>query len=241
MGSVACSPTLPPATVPAQPDPTFEPLKIALQAYIDLTQADRKLAAQEAEKVPGKDVPAAGAEQSVRARQNLLADALRTRLRSNAREGDLVTAPMATAIRREIANAFNTPKRDLLFDELAEQNTTPANTAFPSVNERVDAPRVPPRLIEVLPPLPKQLEYDFVGRTLILRDVDADVVVDFLREALPAQTAAGVPTVPPAPLVGGTTSPLPMPSIRGGTILALMGDSGSGDVPQQAVAQAMLT
>jgi hypothetical protein len=32
-----------------------------------------------------------------------------------------------------------------------------------------------------------------------------------------------------------------MPSIRGGTIFALMGDSGSGDVPQQQVADAMVT
>jgi hypothetical protein len=32
-----------------------------------------------------------------------------------------------------------------------------------------------------------------------------------------------------------------MPSVRGGTVFALMGDSGSGDRPRQAVAQAMLT
>ena len=32
-----------------------------------------------------------------------------------------------------------------------------------------------------------------------------------------------------------------MPSIRGGTVFAIMGDSGSGDQAQQAVAQAMLT
>ena len=39
----------------------------------------------------------------------------------------------------------------------------------------------------------------------------------------------------------GATSPLPMPQIRGGTVFAIMGDSGSGDQAQQAVAQAMLT
>jgi predicted phosphodiesterase len=47
--------------------------------------------------------------------------------------------------------------------------------------------------------------------------------------------------VSPVRLSAGTTSPLPMPSIRGGTVLAVMGDSGSGDEPQQAIAQAMLT
>mgnify|MGYP000499906323 CR=1 FL=1 len=32
-----------------------------------------------------------------------------------------------------------------LLDDLAEQNTTPANTRTPELNQRLDAPRVPPR------------------------------------------------------------------------------------------------
>lgn len=239
--SVACSPTLPPTTVPAQPDPTFEPFKTALQAYVDQTQPFRKAAAQEAEKVPGKAAADAGAEQSVRTRQNLLADALRTRLRPNAKQGDLVTQATAAAITRDVQKAFNTPKRDLLLDELAEQNGTPANAGTPTVNQRLDAPRVPPRLMESLPPLPKQLEYDFVGRTLVVRDVDADVVVDYVPNVLPVEAPAPQPEAAATPQPAGATSPLPMPSIRGGTVFALMGDSGSGDQAQQAVAQAMLT
>ena len=237
----ACSPTLPPTTVPAQPDATFEPFKRALQTYVDQTQPFRKVAAQEAEKVPGKATADAGAEQSVRARQSSLADALRTKLRPNAKQGDLVTADTAAAIAGEIQKAFNTPKRDLILDELAEQNGTPANAAAPTVNQRLDAPRVPPRLMEILPPLPKQLEYDFVGRTLVVRDVDADVVVDFVPNALPELAPAPIPAAAAKPLPPGATSPLPMPSIRGGTVFALMGDSGSGDQAQQAVAQAMIT
>src|SRR5205809_6539871 len=98
----ACSPTLPPATVPTQPDPTFDPFKQALQAYVDQTQPFRKVAAQQAEKVPGKAEAAAGAEQSVRTRQDSLADALRTKLRPNAKQGNLVPPAMAEAITREI-------------------------------------------------------------------------------------------------------------------------------------------
>jgi hypothetical protein len=191
--------------------------------------------------VPGKATASAGAEQSVRARQSSLADALRTKLRPNARQGDLVTPQMATAITAEIQKAFSTPKRDLILDELAEQNQTPANAPTPIVNQQLVAPRVPPRLIEILPPLPKQLEYDFVGRTLVVRDVDADVVVDFISNALPAQAPAGPPAAAATPIAPGATSPLAMPSIRGGTVFGIMGDSGSGDQAQQAVAQAMLT
>src|SRR4051812_22501012 len=237
----ACSPTLPPTTVPTQPDPAFEPFTHALQTYVDQTQPFRKTAAQQAESVPGKATAGTGAEQSVRTRQNSLADALRTKLRADAKQGDLVTADIAAAITGEIKKAFDTPKRDLILDELAEQNGTPANAATPAINQQLVAPRVPPRLMEVLPPLPKQLEYDFVGRTLVVRDVDADVVVDFIPDALPELAPAATPAAAAKPVPPGATSPLPMPQIRGGTVFAIMGDSGSGDEAQQAVAQAMLT
>src|SRR5437773_9286641 len=155
--SASCSPTLPPTTVPVQPDPTFEPFKAALQTYVDQTQPFRKVAAQAAEKVPGKATPAPAAEESVRTRQNTLADALRTQLRTNAKQGDLFQTPAATAIKRQLTTAFGGAQRDLLLDELAEQNSTPANTRTPIINQRLEAPRVPPRVMEILPPLPKQL------------------------------------------------------------------------------------
>ena len=237
----SCSPTLPPAIVPAQPDPTFEPFKTALQAYVDLTQPSRKIAAQEAERVPGKAEPDTGAEESVRTRQGSLADALRTKLRPAAKPGDLVSAPMAAAIRREIQRAFDTPRRALILDDLADQNSTPALSGTPVVNERLDAPRVPPRLMALLPPLPKQLEYDFIGRTLVIRDVDADVVVDYVLNALPTLAPPAPQALAAKPMPPGAVSPLPMPQIRFGTVFALMGDSGSGDQAQEAVAQAMLT
>src|SRR5438067_10051716 len=221
----ACSPTLPPTAVPAQPSPSYEPFKTALQTYVDQTQPYRKQAAQEAEKVPGKAAPNAGAEQSVRTRQNALADALRSRLRPNAKQGDLFTPTVAGEILKELQSMFSSPQRDLLLDELAEQNNTPANAPTPAINQRLEAPRVPPRLIEVLPPLPKQLEYDFAGRALVLRDIDADVVVDFIPDALPAPMPVAVPRESAAkPLPPGATSPLPMPGFRGGRIFVMMGD-----------------
>jgi hypothetical protein len=99
---------------------------------------------------------------------------------------------------------------------------------------------VPPLLVELLPPLPPQLEYDFAGRTLIVRDVDADVVVDYLPNALPEQAPAGVATTPPT-RTEGTAPVLPLPDLRGGTVFAVIGDAGSGNMPQSEVAQSMLT
>jgi hypothetical protein len=44
---------------------------------------------------------------------------------------------------------------------------------------------VPPTLLLNLPVLPKGLEYRITGHTLSLRDTDANMVVDYLPDALP--------------------------------------------------------
>jgi hypothetical protein len=237
----ACGPHLPPVEAPSQPNPTFDPLRDALQRYVEQTQPYRREAAQAQDNTPGRSAPTPSAAAALRTRQSVLAEALRTRLRPQARQGEIFTAAVADALRHEIEAIFASERRDLILDDLAEQNTTPARAGPPVINQRLEAPRLPPRLSESLPPLPKQLEYDFAGRTLILRDVDADVVVDFLPDALPV-IAPSAPAVPqgPRPTVG-VVSPLPMPSLRGARTFAVMGDSGSGDVPQHQVADAMFT
>ena len=44
---------------------------------------------------------------------------------------------------------------------------------------------MPPTFLMGLPKLPMELEYRLVGRTLLLRDVEANLIVDFLPEAIP--------------------------------------------------------
>jgi hypothetical protein len=45
---------------------------------------------------------------------------------------------------------------------------------------------VPPALLLKLPQLPKELDYRFVGRHLILRDATANIIVDYILDAVPA-------------------------------------------------------
>ena len=114
--TAACGPTLPPTTAPAQPDPTFDPFRDALQAYIDQTQPFRKQAAQAQESTPGKDTPTPASTQALRTRQNDLADALKTKVRANATQGQLFTEGTGNALRHQIAAAFDSPRRELLLD-----------------------------------------------------------------------------------------------------------------------------
>ena len=44
---------------------------------------------------------------------------------------------------------------------------------------------VPPSLLLRLPPLPEGLRYGFVGRTLILTDSEARVILDFAADVVP--------------------------------------------------------
>jgi hypothetical protein len=44
---------------------------------------------------------------------------------------------------------------------------------------------VPPSLLSTLPTLPEELEFRFVGRHLILKDVKANLIVDILKNAVP--------------------------------------------------------
>src|SRR5215471_2047384 len=99
--ATACGPTLPPTTAPAQPDPTFDPFRQTLQAYIDQTQPFRVTAAKAQESTPGKaDATTAAPAQALRTRQNDLAEALRTKVRPSATQGQLFTTAMGTEERR---------------------------------------------------------------------------------------------------------------------------------------------
>src|SRR3989475_3742687 len=146
--ATTCGPTLPPTTAPPQPDPTFEPLRATLQTYIDQTQPFRKQAEQVAERVPGKAAPTPAAEEAVRARQNALADALQTKLRANAKPGDILTPAIAEAITRQLEAALASVRRDLILDELAEQVEGRPLPGTPMINQPLAAPRVPPRRSE---------------------------------------------------------------------------------------------
>jgi len=236
-----CSqPHLPPTTVPAPANPQLQPFTQAVKTYVDKTQPFRKEAAQEQSNVPGHAGQTSQAAEAVRVRQRTLAEAIRTKVRPNAKQGDLFVPSAAPVLRDTIAALYKSPKRDLLMDEMTEQNEgTHAPSTRIVIGDHIDAPSAPPLLIEALPQLPKQLEYDFLGRALILRDTDADVVVDYLPDALPAAPAQTEAPPSTAPQPRGVAT-LAMPELSGGVIFVMMGDMGSGDQAQAAVAQALL-
>jgi hypothetical protein len=106
--------------------------------------------------------------------------------RAGARSGDLFTDDARRVFRRIIAVIVRGPEGRELVAEILDENTASVplrvNGPYPS-----DVPfsTVPPRLIAALPLLPEELEYRFVGRQLILFDLHAQIIVDFMTNALP--------------------------------------------------------
>ena len=50
----------------------------------------------------------------------------------------------------------------------------------------------PPCVLAVLPPLPDELQYRFVGRDLVLVDIEANLIVDVLPEAISSAAGGGL-------------------------------------------------
>ena len=108
--------------------------------------------------------------------------------RAGARRGDIF-APAAgalfqTIIREEFAHRSRLAleDRDEAQDELP--NFTPAvNQIYPTTYPLAT---FPPGVLTHLPALPEPLEYRFVQRNLILRDIQANLIVDVLADAAPA-------------------------------------------------------
>jgi hypothetical protein len=112
--------------------------------------------------------------------------------RKGARQGDVFKPKVAAEIRRVCRDelARSPHERKVV---LTEGNPT-------GDEERIGVPRVavnaqyipasplstvPPTLLMALPPLPEQVEYRFIGRSLILRDTVANLIIDFVPNAVP--------------------------------------------------------
>jgi hypothetical protein len=107
--------------------------------------------------------------------------------RPNAREGDIFTPDAARYFRTLIAEVAWQRGLDL-WGEVEDALAWDTEAAVVEVNAPVPwnaGPMMWPSVLWRLPELPPELEYRFVGRDLVLIDVDGNIVVDVLREAVP--------------------------------------------------------
>ena len=129
-------------------------------------------------------VPSASTPELIAEHQSAM-ERLLTRARANARRGDIFTDPVRSYIRRQLSRVFSGPDgaraRATILDEDTRAVKLTVNSRYPTT---VPVSTVPPQVLLVLPRLPDTLEYRFVGETLVLLDIHAGTVVDFMEKAL---------------------------------------------------------
>lgn len=108
------------------------------------------------------------------------------RARRDASVGSIFNKPVAAMIKRRITDAVRTEQ---LVAVLADIDDEGKASAMPKIHLRLPVSAqmatMPPSLLKVLPPLPKELEYRILGQYLILRDVDASMILDYVPAAVP--------------------------------------------------------
>jgi hypothetical protein len=108
------------------------------------------------------------------------------RARAGAREGNIFLVPISVAFKRRVEEVV---RRDNLGPVLANVDDEEPTIKTPSIHLRFPAASqmatMPPSLLAALPELPKALEYRIVGNYLVLRDVDAALILDYIPAAVP--------------------------------------------------------
>ena len=105
--------------------------------------------------------------------------------RADAKVGDIITPEIAELFRTNIANALLRARLHAADVVAAVNDERPCTPMVLAVNEPFDYfAMTPPAILQVLPALPGELQYRFVGPDLVLVDTHSTLIVDILPGAL---------------------------------------------------------
>jgi hypothetical protein len=122
----------------------------------------------------------------IKAAQMELAKRIREH-RANARRGDILTPQVEKLFRRLLYPELKGPDaaetKETIKDDAPKPGAVPfkVNATYP---ENQPLPTVPPDLLARLPKLPEELEYRIIDKHLILRDIDANLIVDYMPNVI---------------------------------------------------------
>jgi len=112
--------------------------------------------------------------------EETLARAIR-QARVAAKEGDILTPAISKAFRDALRPLMTGETLAVIMDENPGRFSHHINGTFPKTKSRAT---IPWSILAVLPPLPDDIQYGFVGRYLILHDIRANVIVDRMACAI---------------------------------------------------------
>jgi hypothetical protein len=112
--------------------------------------------------------------------ERLLAERIR-RARAGSRRGDIFTEDTRHAFRQLLRPVTNAGTCAAVRDDNPGEFGYAVNANYPK-NRPLST--VPPSMLEVLPRLPEEVWYRFLGRDLILHDSRANVILDRIDDAI---------------------------------------------------------
>lgn len=191
-GSAAADPTqrapesavavVPPPTPSEQTNPAVNPQGAATLEFQKRIQAYLKIHNDAEGKVP--NLKRTDDPKEISDREKALAQAIMT-LRAGAQPGDVFAREYQPYFIKIVQDDFKgrpASDRRAIVVELPAKMKVDINTEYPTT---IPLATFPPALLRKLPDLPPELEYRIVGRSLILRDVKANLIVDVLRDVVP--------------------------------------------------------
>jgi len=117
--------------------------------------------------------------------QHLLAARIQQK-RQGADRGDIFSPEITQEFRRLAGTATHGPAAGRVGKSLKRaEPVTLRLRVNETYTQRIPLQSVPPTLLQNLPALPPELEYRIVGHSLLLRDIEANLIVDFIPDLIP--------------------------------------------------------
>jgi hypothetical protein len=108
-----------------------------------------------------------------------LATAVR-KARRGTKEGDIFTPAVSVELKRALRAEMNASSWAAITDDNPGASPTRINSSYP---DRKRVSTLSPNILAILPPLPENIEYRFLGRHLILLDTRASLIIDRMPNA----------------------------------------------------------
>ena len=163
---------------PVSQQPSVNPLAQAMADFKKRVDAYLDVRREVTRKYP--DVSETGDPAKIHSREEALGKAI-AMARVNARAGDIfgsVGPHLLKAVEADW-NSRTAADRKALLSEIPPGLQLKVNQPYPT---SVPLATVPPKLLERLPTIPEEVEYRLVDRRLLLRDRDANLIIDVLVE-----------------------------------------------------------
>ena len=155
----------------------LQDFKARVDTYVEI----HKEAADGAAKLQETEDPA-----KIASAHDTLAARIRA-LRADAKHGDIFTAEIRSKFRRLLASEMKGEEGRDAKAAMKEDAPAPASIPF-KVNakypESQPRPTVPSNVLVNLPTLPEPLEYRIIDKHLVLLDSDANIIVDYIPNAI---------------------------------------------------------